>query len=207
MNLEKTLRFHYPKSLRITDDVPSTSNDALRAPEVLAAIGLAQAQEGFGMAAFFGKMGVSQNEKNKAVGFLMKIARKRLMGWRTFNALPGRKRQQLSYLISLFAFETYCRTAEDAGSRCPYCHGRGMVRDVKASKALNMPVDKPCSKCEGKGYKKVKVTQLMAGVMKINPEFSRRTFFRRVKPIIDELVSECHKAESVANSLFKAITQ
>jgi len=207
MKLETTVRFHFPKSARLSDEIPSTSDDALKTPEVMAAIGLAQAKAGFGMAVFFGKVGVSQADKNTAVKLLMRLAARRMDAWKTFKILDARKRLQLVYLISSFAYETFCRTAEVKGNRCKSCRGRGTVIDPKASKEAGRAIEKPCSRCAGKGFRPLLVSQLMSGIIKIHPDFSRRTFFRRVKPIIEELVTECHKQEAIAEEILKSVSK
>jgi len=206
MNLEKTVRFHFPKSSRISDDVPSTSDDTLKTDDVMGALGLAQAGSGFGLSAFFGKMGVSQNDKNQAVTSLMKLTRKRLLKTKLVAGLSGRQRGRMIYLIALFAYEDYCRSAASPETRCDSCKGRGIVRDVEKIAETHQRVMKTCSRCKGYGFKRVKASKLFNAIKVIIPELSQPTFSRHLKPVFEEMIQVCFKEESRANNALETVT-
>jgi hypothetical protein len=61
MRLESVAKFHSPKSPMMSDSPRATASDSLSGTDVMAAMGMAQSQAGFGMAAFCGKHELSQN--------------------------------------------------------------------------------------------------------------------------------------------------
>lgn len=65
MRLESVAKFHSPKSPMMSDSPRATASDSLSGTDVMAAMGMAQSQAGFGMAAFCGKHELSQNDKQK----------------------------------------------------------------------------------------------------------------------------------------------
>ncbi|EFB6251350.1 hypothetical protein FQF11_13320 [Escherichia coli] len=60
----------------MSDSPRATASDSLSGTDVMAAMGMAQSQAGFGMAAFCGKHELSQNDKQKAINYLMQFAHK-----------------------------------------------------------------------------------------------------------------------------------
>lgn len=60
----------------MSDSPRATASDSLSGTDVMAAMGMAQSQAGFGMAAFCGKHELSQNDKQKAINYLMQYAHK-----------------------------------------------------------------------------------------------------------------------------------
>ena len=73
MRLESVAKFHSPKSPMMSDSPRATASDSLSGTDVMAAMGMAQSQAGFGMAAFCGKHELSQNDKQKAINYLMQL--------------------------------------------------------------------------------------------------------------------------------------
>ncbi|HAX3310567.1 TPA: antitermination protein, partial [Escherichia coli] len=55
MRLESIAKFHSPKSPMMSDSPRATASDSLSGTDVMAAMGMAQSQAGFGMAVFCGK--------------------------------------------------------------------------------------------------------------------------------------------------------
>ena len=51
MRLESVAKFHSPKSPMMSDSPRATASDSLSGTDVMAAMGMAQSQAGFGMAA------------------------------------------------------------------------------------------------------------------------------------------------------------
>jgi len=206
MNLEKTVRFHFPKSSRINDEIRSTSDDTLRSADVIAALGLAQSESGFGLSAFFGKLGLSQDDKNRAVTALMKLTRKRLIRSKLVSSLSGRQRARIIYLIALFAYEDYCRSAASPENRCQSCKGRGIVRDVEKIAKTHQRVMKICSRCKGYGFKRVKASKLFDAIKLFIPDLTQPTFSRHLKPVFDEMIEACFREERRADNALKKTT-
>ncbi|PPC63892.1 antitermination protein [Pantoea sp. ICBG 1758] len=206
MNLEKTVRFHFPKSSRVSDEPRGTSADTLQMSEVMAAIGMAEANAGFGMSAFFGKMGLSQNDKNRAVTALMKLTRARIGKLKLVAELTGRQRARMIYLMALFAYEDYCRTAATPENRCPSCKGRGIVRDVPKIAETHQRVMKTCSRCKGFGFRRVKGEHLRSAIKQIMPELSQASFYRYLFPVFKELIQVCFEEETRANNALKKVS-
>ena len=73
MRLESVAKFHSPKSPMMSDSPRATASDSLSGTDVMAAMGMAQSQAGFGMAAFCGKHELSQNDKQKAINYLSNL--------------------------------------------------------------------------------------------------------------------------------------
>jgi len=207
MNLEKTVRFHFPKTTHITDETRSTSDDRLMTYDVMAALGLAQAESGFGMSAFFGKMGISQNDKNQAITNLMKLIRRKLTKAKCFEDVSGHIRGKAIYLIALFAYEDYCRSAESPETRCKYCKGRGSVCDSETLSKFHQRVMKPCPRCSGRGFKRVKGSGLFRAIVAIVPGFSKSAFYRFVFPVFEEMIQVCFREESRAEDALKHVTR
>jgi len=207
MNLEKSVRFHFPKSSRISDESPSTSEETLKSSDVLAAIGMAQQEAAFGICAFYGKMDVSRMDKSQAVTVLMKRVRAMLIRGKVFPGLEGRIRARIIYLIALFSYEAYCRTAGSPEGRCSYCKGRGTVLDLDLTEKLNMRVVKPCSRCHGLGYKPVRASQLQRAIKAIFPDLSQASFSRHIKPIFEAMIQFCFQEESRAESALHKATK
>ncbi|GMM23272.1 hypothetical protein KTU0001_06940 [Escherichia coli] len=89
MRLESVAKFHSPKSPMMSDSPRATASDSLSGTDVMAAMGMAQSQAGFGMAAFCGKHELSQNDKQKAINYLMQFAHKVSGKYRGVAKLEG----------------------------------------------------------------------------------------------------------------------
>lgn len=95
MRLESVAKFHSPKSPMMSDSPRATASDSLSGTDVMAAMGMAQSQAGFGMAAFCGKHELSQNDKQKAINYLMQFAHKVSDHFAAGHGSPGGNRQEL----------------------------------------------------------------------------------------------------------------
>lgn len=60
MKLEASLKHFSPQGMHISDDVKGTSPDRITGTDVMAAIGTTSSRARFGLAAFFGKTGISK---------------------------------------------------------------------------------------------------------------------------------------------------
>ncbi|EGO4547446.1 antitermination protein [Escherichia coli] len=98
MRLESVAKFHSPKSPMMSDSPRATASDSLSGTDVMAAMGMAQSQAGFGMAAFCGKHELSQNDKQKAINYLMQFAHKVSGKYRGVAKLEGNTKAKVSPL-------------------------------------------------------------------------------------------------------------
>jgi hypothetical protein len=74
MELEASLKHFSPQGMHISDDVKGTSPDRLTGTDVMAAIGTTSSRARFGLAAFFGKAGISKTDEQLAVQALARYA-------------------------------------------------------------------------------------------------------------------------------------
>ena len=73
MKLEVSLKYFSPQGMYIGDDVKGTSPERLTGTDVMAAIGTTSNRERFGLAAFFGKAGISKTDEQMAVQALFAV--------------------------------------------------------------------------------------------------------------------------------------
>ena len=130
MRLESVAKFHSPKSPMMSDSPRATASDSLSGTDVMAAMGMAQSQAGFGMAAFCGKHELSQNDKQKAINYLMQFAHKVSGKYRGVAKLEGNTKAKVLQVLATFAYADYCRSAATPGARCRDCHGTGRAVDI-----------------------------------------------------------------------------
>ncbi|HDE1048533.1 TPA: antitermination protein, partial [Klebsiella pneumoniae] len=74
MKLEASLKHFSPQGMHISDDVKSTSPNRLTGTDVMAAIGTTSSRARFGLAAFFGKAGISKTDEQLAIQALAQFA-------------------------------------------------------------------------------------------------------------------------------------
>lgn len=206
MNLEQSVKYHAAKSQSFTD-APRATGETLQGADVLAALGMAQSAAPVGMSLFFGKMGVSEGHKEYAIKALAIHARKRSAKFPALSKLEGRKKARALQLVSLFAFNDYCVTADTPGARCKYCKGRGSVLDVDKTVEAHERITKPCKRCSGAGFHKPPSSNLFRALKAIIPDLTQPTFSRNVKPLLDELITYCYAEESKADEAIRKATR
>ncbi|EFN8668096.1 antitermination protein [Escherichia coli O171] len=143
MNLESILKFHFPKSPRLSDESRGTSPDALNTTDALTAAGMAQSRVELGYSAFLGKMELSQAEKHRAVVLLTERLRAMAKDYEYVMELDEAKRNDLIILVAVFAFRDYCQSAATE-KVCHKCGGYKFTFDDYGEKHL-------CKKCKGHG--------------------------------------------------------
>ncbi|ECZ2974592.1 antitermination protein, partial [Salmonella enterica] len=74
MKLESSLKHFSPQGMHISDDVKGTSPDRLTGTNIMVAIGTTSSRARFGLAAFFGKAGISKTDEQLAVQALARHA-------------------------------------------------------------------------------------------------------------------------------------
>lgn len=160
MRIEAALKHFSPKTMMITDSPGATSSDNIDGTHVMAAIGMCQAKAAFGMSAYLGKAGISQQDRDKAVQHLLAYARKTAPALLR-KAAAGKLSQCLSVLAK-FAYDDYARSAADTHD-CPDCAGKGVTNTL--SRVMTHPgcgektaptyqmqlVENQCVTCHGKG--------------------------------------------------------
>jgi hypothetical protein len=74
MKLESALKHFSPQGMHISDDVKSTSPNRLNGTDIMTGIGVTSSRARFGLAAFFGKAGISKTDEQLAVQALARYA-------------------------------------------------------------------------------------------------------------------------------------
>lgn len=142
MRLESVAKFHSPKSPTMSDSPRATASDSLSGTDVMAAMGMAQSQAGFGMAAFCGKHELSQNDKQKAINYLMQFAHRVSGKYRGVAKLEGNIKAKVLQTLATFAYADYCRSAAGK-TECPKCAGIGFLprkgKTVKSHYSMRLP--------------------------------------------------------------------
>ncbi|AMH00925.1 antitermination protein [Serratia liquefaciens] len=111
MRLESIPKYFSPKSPMLNDSTPATASDSLTISDVMGALGLCQAQAEFGLAAFLGKIGISETDKVKAVVLLAKHGMANCDKVAAIRKLPGEVKARVVLTLAVFAYMDYCRSA------------------------------------------------------------------------------------------------
>ncbi|WP_318378837.1 antitermination protein [Enterobacter sp.] len=181
MNLENTVKFHFAKSTMISDSPRATASDALTGTDIMAAMGMTQERAAMGYSAFLGKMGISHNDRERAIALLAEYALSKCDKVAALRKLGEGIKPLVMYQLATFAFEDYSRSAASV-KQCDCCKGAGFIeaevftmktstpeyaREImKKSKELGLKVIPSqfenrrsvkeaikvlCQKCQGKG--------------------------------------------------------
>ncbi|MBQ4737995.1 hypothetical protein FD842_08860 [Escherichia coli] len=172
MRLESVAKFHSPKSPMMSDSPRATASDSLSGTDVMAAMGMAQSQAGFGMAAFCGKHELSQNDKQKAINYLMQFAHKVSGKYRGVAKLEGNTKAKVLQVLATFAYADYCRSAATPGARCRDCHGTGRAVDIAKTEQWGRVVEKECGRCKGVGYSRMPASAAYRAVTMLIPNLT-----------------------------------
>ena len=81
------------------------------------------------------------------------------------------------------------------------CRGRGEVLDKKKSQLQGVPVYKQCPRCKGRGFPRLKDTEVFKSL-----GVTETTWRRNYKLLFDRLVEQCHIEESLAQSVLSRVT-
>lgn len=74
--------------------------------------------------------------------------------------------------------------------------------DKKESEKQGLSVFKPCSKCAGRGYPRLKFSEVLAQVQTV-VSVSKTVAYSNYKALFEHLVEECFKEESLSEKFFK----
>lgn len=126
MNLENCIKFHSAKTTQISDSPRATASDSLTGTDVMAAMGMAQSREEMGYSAFLGKMGISSNDREKAIELLTRYAYSACVKVPALRDLDNDIKPKVMQVLAMFAFEDYSRSA--ASTRmCDCCNGAKFI--------------------------------------------------------------------------------
>ncbi|CAH6102863.1 antitermination protein [Citrobacter koseri] len=165
MKLEESLKHFSPQGMHISDSVKCTSPDRITGTDVMAAIGATSSRARFGLAAFFGKAGISKTDEQLAVQALARHA----MDTAPKNVRKGAGSEfgWCMQVLAQFAFAEYSRSAATSAI-CHSCNGIGLIEgcedvvkypglynidgdEIVASKIEREQVKRLCTACNGKG--------------------------------------------------------
>lgn len=165
MNLDNVLKFFAPKGMHISDTSRATASEQLTVTDVMAALGMTQADAGIGLAMFLGKAGISKTDEQLAVQALARYA---------MESAPRNVRKAAAgefgwcmLVLAQFAFAEYSRSAETS-VMCHICNGSGLISqyedvvkypglynidgdEIVAPKIEREQVKRLCTACNGKG--------------------------------------------------------
>lgn len=85
------------------------------------------------------------------------------------------------------------------------CNGRCEVLDKAESKRQGVPVYKTCPKCSGRGYSRLKFTDVLEQINKV-VAIPKTSGYDNIKPIFEHLVEECFREESQAEKTLRKVT-
>ncbi|HEG1756432.1 TPA: antitermination protein, partial [Enterobacter kobei] len=80
------------------------------------------------------------------------------------------------------------------------------VLDKAESDRQGVPVMKACDRCGGRGYSRLKFSTVIEGVNTV-AEIKKTAAYEQLQPLFEELVAECHKQESMADSILSKVTR
>lgn len=165
MKLEAALKHFSPQGMHISDDVKGTSPDRLTGTDVMAAIGTTSSRARFGLAAFFGKAGISKTDEQLAVQALARYAMKSAQ--KNVRKAAGSELGWCMQVLAQFAFAEYSRSAATS-VMCHTCNGSGLISqyedvvkypglfnhdgdEIVATDIKRELVKRLCIVCDGKG--------------------------------------------------------
>ncbi|HFV0559247.1 TPA: antitermination protein [Escherichia coli] len=153
MNLENTVKYHFAKSTLISDSPRATASDSLTGTDIMAAMGMTQERAAMGYSAFLGKMGISNNDRERAIELLAHYALTKCDSVAALRKLDAGVKPRVMRQLATFAFEDYSRSAASV-KQCDCCEGHGFIKaDVFTNKFR-----KPEGKMKVAGMVKVKET-------------------------------------------------
>ena len=126
MNLENTAKYHFAKSTLISDSPRATASDSLTGTDIMAAMGMTQERAALGYRAFLGKMGISNNDRERAIDLLAEYALTKCDQVAALRKLDDMVKPLVMRQLAMFAFEDYSRSAASV-KQCDCCSGEGFI--------------------------------------------------------------------------------
>lgn len=136
MKLESSLKHFSPRGARIINDVKETSPERLTGTDVMAAIGTTSCRTRFGLAAFFGKAGLSKSDEQLAVQVLARYAMDTAP--KNVRKAAGSEFGWCMLVLAQFAFAEYSRSAATSVA-CPKCSGTGRMECEQLTRKVSYP--------------------------------------------------------------------
>ncbi|EPS5421682.1 TPA: antitermination protein [Klebsiella michiganensis] len=136
MKLEASLKHFSPQGMHISDDVKSTSPNRLNGTDIMTGIGVTSSRARFGLAAFFGKAGISKTDEQMAVQALARYALDTAP--KNVRKAAGHALGRCCLVLAQFAFAEYSRSAETTGG-CRVCHGSGKIETTTTDRKVTYP--------------------------------------------------------------------
>lgn len=165
MNLENTVKYHFAKSTMISDSPRATASDSLTGTDIMAAMGMTQERAAMGYSAFLGKMGISNNDRERAIALLAEYALTKCDKVAALRKLDAVIKPLVMRQLAAFAFEDYSRSAASV-KQCDCCAGAGFIQADVFTNKFRKPEGKMtvagmvkvkesarvlCKKCNGTG--------------------------------------------------------
>mgnify|MGYP005983535257 CR=1 FL=1 len=160
MNLENAIKFHSPKSPQFTDSPRATASEALTGTDIMAAMGMVQSRAVMGYSAFLGKMGISQQDSERAVNLLTEHALRTCDRVAALRKLDSDIKPRVMQILAIYAWLDYCRSAASV-KPCECCQAKGFIEaSVFSMKSplsgghvrnVEDTVRVLCKQCGGKG--------------------------------------------------------
>lgn len=126
MNLEATVKYHFPKTANFEGMPPATKSDALTGTDQMAAMGMVQSIAPMGFSAFMGKVGVSKNDAERAVTLLTEYALQTCDKVAALRKLDSDIKPAVVQTLATYAYLDYCRAASSK-KPCECCSGEGFI--------------------------------------------------------------------------------
>lgn len=195
MNLESTVKFHFAKSTQISDSPRATGSETLTGTDVMAAMGMTQERASMGYSAFLGKMGISSNDREKAIELLARYAMTRCDKVAALRKLDPHIKPKVMQVLATFAFEDYSRSAASIKT-CDCCGGKKFIEANVFSNKFRKPegemkvagmvkvsetVKVLCQKCKGSGFLSAACNDCRGRGRAINKELTKK----QGVPVID----------------------
>lgn len=160
MSLESSVKYHFPKTQNFTSMPPATASDALSGTDMMGAQGLTQSLAPLGYSAFMGKVGISNNDADRAVSLLQEIALKTCDKVAALRKLESDIKPIVMQTLATYAYMDHCQSAASK-KPCPSCQASGFIdAEVFTMKSLfsggarrnvREVVRVKCHQCDGKG--------------------------------------------------------
>lgn len=136
MKLEASLKHFSPQGMNISDSVKGTSPDRITGTDVMAAIGATSSRARFGLAAFFGKAGISKTDEQMAVQALAQFAIETAP--KNVRKAAGQAFGRCMIMLVQFAFAEYARSAATSCA-CATCNGTGRTTRIQITRKVTFP--------------------------------------------------------------------
>ncbi|WP_312384213.1 antitermination protein [Atlantibacter subterraneus] len=140
MKLEAALKHFSPQGMLISDSVKSTDPDRMTGTDLMFALGTTSNRAPFGLAAYLGKAGVSQEDAQQATQALARHAMDTAPA--LVRKAAGAQFGNCMLVLAQFAFAEYSRSAATTG-KCTVCNGSGKGTAVITTRKVTFPWGKP----------------------------------------------------------------